>query len=90
MKPPRDSLPLTIKSGSFSVYAPYSATETSEDAIFLTLKPSRRLMEEGRSFLSLDLADARRTMSLRRKDTSTTIHGRSVPTSPVTSMPTVP
>ncbi|KAI0091271.1 hypothetical protein BDY19DRAFT_904719 [Irpex rosettiformis] len=66
-------------------------SEASEDAFYLTFKPSRRQLQQGQSFLSLDLgADMRRTMSLRRKDTVTTIHGRSVPTSPISSAPPIP
>jgi hypothetical protein len=90
-KAAHDSLPLTVNSTFFSVYAPHSPSETSEDAFYLTFKPSRRQLEQGQSFLSLDLsADMHRSMSLRRKDTVTTVHGRSVPTSPVLSAPPVP
>ncbi|KAI0766793.1 hypothetical protein BC629DRAFT_885394 [Irpex lacteus] len=86
-----DSLPHTVSSALFSVYAPNNASEASEDAFYLTFKPSRRHLEQGQSFLSLDLgADMRRSMSLRRKDTVTTTHGRSVPTSPVMSAPPIP
>ncbi|KAI0342748.1 hypothetical protein BDW22DRAFT_1357253 [Trametopsis cervina] len=96
-KAAHDSLPLTVRSSEFSVYSPshshspYSASESSEDALYLTLKPSRRQLEHGQSFLSLDLsADMHRSMSLRRKDTVTTARGRSVPTSPVMSAPPMP
>jgi hypothetical protein len=80
---------MTVASSTFSLYA--GVPESSEDALFLTLKPSRQEIEAGRSFLSLDLADSCRSMSLRRKDTVTTAYGRSVPTSPTsTVIPSLP
>ena len=82
-KPAHESLPL---SATFSVYS----GEGSENALFLTFKPSRRHIQEGHSFLSLDLAESHRSMSLRRKDTVTTTYGRSAPTSPVSSAPALP
>ena len=87
-KQTHDSLPVTISTATFSLYAGVPA-DSADDAFFLTLKPSRRDVEEGRSFLSLDLAESHRSMSLRRKDTVTTTYGRSVPTSPVASIPSV-
>ncbi|EMD38763.1 hypothetical protein CERSUDRAFT_122336 [Gelatoporia subvermispora B] len=91
-KPVRESLPLTVDTASFSFYAGVHARSPSEpDAgsagLFLTLMPRRRQVEDGRSFLSLDLAESQsmRSMSLRRKDTvtsRTTAFGRSEPNSP--------
>ncbi|PSR74079.1 hypothetical protein PHLCEN_2v10151 [Hermanssonia centrifuga] len=97
-KPTHDSLPLTVNSATFSLFAGvhtrHSRQDSSDSAIFLTFKPSRRRRDEGHSFLSLDLSDARRSMSLRRKDTvtsrATTHFGKSEPTSPVSPVPTVP
>ncbi|EKM50133.1 uncharacterized protein PHACADRAFT_264689 [Phanerochaete carnosa HHB-10118-sp] len=88
-KQTHDSLPITIWSATFSLCDGVPA-DSEDDALFLTFKPSRREIEEGRSFLSLDLADSHRSMSLRRKDTVTTTQGRSVPTSPVIAIPSLP
>ncbi|KAI0925084.1 hypothetical protein AcW2_005776 [Taiwanofungus camphoratus] len=87
-KEPRNSLPLTINNVSM-----YAGVRNSSDAgngggLFLTLMPHRSQADEGRSFLSLDLAESSsmRSMSLRRKDTvstrATTYFGRSEPSSP--------
>lgn len=91
-KTTHDSLPVTVNSASFSLYAGVheKSSEDVDNALFLTFKPSRQQVEQGRSFLSLDLAESHRSMSLRRKDTMTTTHGRSVPTSPVSSVPSLP
>ncbi|KAF7794380.1 hypothetical protein EIP86_005514 [Pleurotus ostreatoroseus] len=93
-KTSHDSLPVTVNSATFSVYAPHAPTRDSqESALFLTLKPSRRAhsADEDHSFLSLDLADTHRSMSLRRKDTvtskATSFFGRSEPVSPVSPLP---
>ncbi|KAI0071342.1 hypothetical protein K474DRAFT_1712558 [Panus rudis PR-1116 ss-1] len=93
-----DSLPLTVRSGSTDMFGGiHSAhSEKSEDALFLTFRPHRRQVDEGRSFLSLDLAESHslRSMSLRRKDTvtsrATTAFGRSEPASPSHVSPVSP
>ncbi|GJE93289.1 hypothetical protein PsYK624_094480 [Phanerochaete sordida] len=84
-----DSLPVTIRSASLSLFDGVPSDNAS-NALFLTLKPSRRDIAEGRSFLSLDLAESHRSLSLRRKDTVTSHAGRSAPTSPVMAIPTLP
>ncbi|OCH84703.1 hypothetical protein OBBRIDRAFT_808047 [Obba rivulosa] len=96
-KPARDSLPLTVDTASISIYAGVHARSPSEPeagtGLFLTLMPRRRRqVEDGRSFLSLDLAESQsmRSMSLRRKDTvtsRTTAFGRSEPNSPSMTSP---
>ena len=87
-KTTHDSLPLTVNSATFSVYAPHADHESAASALYLTLKPSRRQRQEGHSFLSLDLAD---TLSLRRKDTvtsrATTVFSGREPLSPASPVP---
>ena len=80
---------MLVTSGTFSLLSGVPE-KSSDDAIFLTFKPSRQEVEAGRSFLSLDLAESHRSMSLRRKDTMTTANGRSVPTSPISALPSLP
>ncbi|KAK7683401.1 hypothetical protein QCA50_013663 [Cerrena zonata] len=85
-----DSLPLTVNTRMSDIYAGAESSRTPEDveALFLTFRPHRKQVEEGLSFLSLDLAESQsmRSMSLRRKDTvttrATTAFGRSEPSSP--------
>lgn len=92
-----DSLPVTVNTSSISlhtgVHSPRSPSE--ENGLFFTFMPHRRHdTDEGRSFLSLDLAESQtmRSMSLRRKDTvttkATTFFGRSEPSSPLAVSPT--
>lgn len=88
-KQTHDSLPVTIRSASLSLCDGVPACAAG-DALFLTLKPSRREPEPGRSFLSLDLAESHRSLSLRRKDTVTSAQGHSVPASPVSGRPALP
>ncbi|KAL6299549.1 hypothetical protein BKA93DRAFT_806217 [Sparassis latifolia] len=86
-----DSFPLTVNTASLSFSGVLrSSLDLVEDStLFLTLAPRRRV-PEGRSFLSLDLAESQsmRSVSLRRKDTVTTrataatFFGRSEPSSP--------
>ncbi|GBE86128.1 hypothetical protein SCP_0900050 [Sparassis crispa] len=86
-----DSFPLTVNTASLSFSGVLrSSLDLVEDStLFLTLAPRRRV-PEGRSFLSLDLAESQsmRSVSLRRKDTVTTrataatLFGRSEPSSP--------
>ncbi|KAH8103841.1 hypothetical protein BXZ70DRAFT_1005403 [Cristinia sonorae] len=85
-----DSLPVTVKSSTSSYYpATRSPESTISQGFMFTLAPHRRLLDEDRSFLSLDLAESQsmRSMSLRRKDTvttkSSTFFGKSEPSSPV-------
>ncbi|CCM02252.1 uncharacterized protein FIBRA_04335 [Fibroporia radiculosa] len=87
-----DSLPLTVSTASFHA-AVRTPNGVEDNALLLTFVPRRRT-EEGRSFLSLDLAESQsmRSMSLRRKDTVTTrattcAVGRSEPSSPAASSP---
>lgn len=85
-----DSLPLTVNTTMSDIYTGAQSSRTHEDteALFLTFRPHRKQVEEGLSFLSLDLAESQsmRSMSLRRKDTvttrATTALGRSEPSSP--------
>lgn len=85
-----DSLPLTVNTRMSDIYAGAESSRTPGDveALFLTFRPHRKQVEEGLSFLSLDLAESQsmRSMSLRRKDTvttrATTAFGRSEPSSP--------
>ena len=65
-KSAHESLPVTVTSTTFSWHAAQDVNNGSDSALYLTLEPSRRQDLQGRSFLSLDLADA---VSLRRKDT---------------------
>lgn len=89
-KSTHDSLPLTVNTAFSDIFAGAQSSRTAEDheAIFLTFRPHRKQVEEGLSFLSLDLAESQsmRSMSLRRKDTvttrATTAFGRSEPSSP--------
>ncbi|OBZ66922.1 hypothetical protein A0H81_13066 [Grifola frondosa] len=94
-KEARGSLPINVTDGFYETETIFSDLAESSP-LYLTLMPSRRHVGEGRSFLSLDLAESQsmRSMSLRRKDTVTTratqFFGRSVPTSPLAMSPTSP
>ncbi|CAL1715546.1 unnamed protein product [Somion occarium] len=94
-----DSLPLTVNTRMSDIYAGVESARNPQDndgALFLTFRPHRKQVDEGLSFLSLDLAESQsmRSMSLRRKDTvttkATTAFGRSEPSSPSYNLPVSP